>query len=186
MLTSLCAIASLFFVRHIFLFLSVSDFDGYRYASYLTLSYTSASISNWGGVRSNGSSHDQGAFYLYFFPVYCNSLLATLNIRREILNERTKNSSFPPHPSRSPNPPSVDENGVIGSALTLSPRSSRPEDSSETINLKVFRRSIGPHSPSSSIPGSAPKLGSGDQGSIAKDKDPPFEGSFELSISKLV
>lgn len=67
----------------------LSDPDKYRYPFHPIPSYTSASISYWGDVRPNGSSY-MGSYLL--LSVYCNSLLATLNIRKTI---RSRGNSIP-------------------------------------------------------------------------------------------
>jgi len=86
MLTSLCAIASLISVGH-YLFMCTVFFDPKqcRSSSPLTLSYTYVSISCWADVRANGSCDVMGP--CLSFPVYCNSLLGTLNIRK-VIRER--------------------------------------------------------------------------------------------------
>lgn len=179
MLTSLCAIASLIAVCHCcFQTRSVSDFDNYRYTSHLTLSSTSPFILYWGDVRPNRSSY--AGLRLFPFSVYCNSLLATLNVRNTLRN-KSRCPSLNPTPD--PNTPTL-SNHNMSRSFGLGPRSRDTSPTPERRGLWVstdlvhtgIHRSASQHTPPTL---ELPKLSPGlDLEDPCDDRKAPFWTQF--------
>ena len=145
MITSFCAIASLISVCHHFVRMySVPDPDKCRYPSGQTPSYTSASISYWDDVSSDGSRLH--VVILIFFPVYCNSLLATLNVRNSLRGRGCSDTIMSLYQKSELNTPTTGNFGPVGQrprAWTMPEASGHKDPSGSTHPIHIeIRRSV--------------------------------------------
>jgi hypothetical protein len=93
----------------------VSDPSECRYPSRQTLSFTSASISYWGDVRTIGTG--ASSLRLFFVSVYCNSLLATLNVRNAIRGKGRDDLGISLRPISDSNTSTVDDNRKVDGSV---------------------------------------------------------------------